>query len=502
MKKFILKICLIFSGAAGFISCSDWLNVVSSSQITADDLLSDRTGYYEALTGIYLNMGANCYGQNYTWYLQDLTCAPYDLMTSELIIAMQNHRYGSRSDIKSLVESVWQSGYNVIANINLILENIESDRNLFYSDLEYNLIRGELFGLRAYMHFDLIRMFGVADWSGENASKMAVPYVTDFYKEPVPQQSYENTEEMLLSDLENALSCLEGDPVRGEVPDNFSATVNSDGYWNSRSRHLNYYAVEALAARIYQWKKEYATAAEYAQDVIDNTIDQNDAFGNKIIEWVDVESFMNALSDDNRDWTFTTEHLFSLEISGLWDNLNSLLFNGTTDNGLSLNAEVVDNTLYPRVDASGSMAGSEDLRGPAMMLKSATGGYQCYKMYGSSSYSESLRNRMPMIKIAEMYYIVAEYCIHDGRPGDALDALDEVRRNRGIEEDFDGSEDASEELMKEYYREFINEGQLFYWLKHNDLSSSPVYSAISVTASDLTYPYPDEELSYGRVQEL
>lgn len=504
-RKKIITIYLLISGMLCMTSCEDWLNTVSSSQITADDLLSDRTGYYEALTGIYLNMGANCYGDSYTWWLQDMTCMPYVIMAADLhILAMQNHAYGSRTDIKSTVENVWQNGYNVIANINLILKEIDADKGVFYSEVEYNLVKGELLGLRAYVHFDLMRMFGVADWSGENASKMAVPYVTELYKEPVPQKSYAETEKILIDDIENALECLKDDPVRGKISDDFNATANADGYWNYRTRHMNYYAVEALAARVYQWKKEYETAAEYARDVIDNTIDKNDGYGNKIVEWTDIESFLNTLEDKNRDWTFSTEHIFSMEISGLWDKVNTKLFEslGNAEGSLRLDGAVIDNILYPRIDDTGSLAGSEDVRGPAMLLKNSSDGYRCYKLYGGSDFSEQFRNRMPMIKIAEMYYIIAEYCINDGRPSDALKALDTVRNHRGIQSTLDGSADPSEELMKEYYREFVNEGQLFYWLKHNNLTEPPYYPQINVSAASLTYPYPDEELSYGRVQEL
>ena len=55
--------------------------------------------------------------------------------------------------------------------------------------------------------------------------------------------------------------------------------------------------------------------------------------------------------------------------------------------------------------------------------------------------------------------------------------------------------------MKEYYREFMCEGQVFYYLKHTKLSTM-VWPAFYLTEDDLIYPYPQDEIDYGRVQEL
>lgn len=496
MKKILKKIFILCSCALPLVSCNDWLNVVSGSQVSADDLFETRSGYYEALTGVYINMGANCYGQNYTWFVNDLTSYPYQQSSTNLMInALQNHLYSSRSDVKTLCENMWRGGYNVIANINIILENMENHQDLFYTSLEYNLIRGELLGLRAYLHFDLMRMFGVSDWSGDNASKLTVPYVTVFDKEPVPQKSYSETEALLLADVNEALSCLQSDPVRGSKPDNFDATVNADGYWNNRTKHLNYYALKALAARIYQWKKDYDTASGYADDVISSVLDKN------VVSWLEPGSFAGYTSDDKRDWTFSCEHVFSLEVTGLWDNVSSYLFETSLSSPMRIEADFIDNILYQRQDATGSLAGSEDVRGPVVMMKSVSSGYNCYKLYGSTNYSNEYRNRMPMIRLSEMYYIMAEACIMDGNPSEALALLDEVRSHRGVQSEFPATADAPTELMKEYYREFVNEGQLFYWLKHNNVTSS-LFPSFAVTAADLVYPYPDEETSYGRVQEL
>lgn len=106
-----------------------------------------------------------------------------------------------------------------------------------------------------------------------------------------------------------------------------------------------------------------------------------------------------------------------------------------------------------------------------------------------------------MIKIPEMYYIMAEYHIAQGQNKEALALLDEVRSNRGVSTSFDEEANAEEELMKEYYREFLSEGQMFYYLKHKKLTPK-LWSDFSLSEDDLIYPYPQSEIDYGRVQEL
>ena len=108
---------------------------------------------------------------------------------------------------------------------------------------------------------------------------------------------------------------------------------------------------------------------------------------------------------------------------------------------------------------------------------------------------------MPMIKIAEMYYILAENYISLDQNTTALQMLDVVRKNRGVGNDFPVTANAENELMKEYYREFLCEGQLFYYMKHKKVEHS-LYSLFDVNYKNLIYPYPDEEINYGRKQEL
>lgn len=476
------------------VSCNDWLNVTSSSELQADKLYETRTGFHEALTGVYMTMTNSTYGQAYNWTVNNYSAYPYKINSQLEISEIQKHKY-TNTRIKSIHSTMWSDGYNIIANINIILRELENRRHVVTSDIEYKLIKGELLALRALVHFDLMRMFGVNDWSAANASKLTVPYITVYSAEVTPQRSYAETETLLLADLNTALECLkEVDPIIVEPSDAFESTLNADGYWTKRNKHMNYYAVAALAARVYQWKNELDTAAEYAQDVIDGVFDAG------LVSWIDADAMLKETSDDYRDWNFTTEHVFSLDVTGLYSVVQPILFSNQSSS-LYIEDSFV-NLLFPATDPqTGSLAGLEDLRGSAMQMKYTNLGYVHYKYYGSSNFHSDYRNRIAMTRISEMYYIVADYLISIGDNENALKQMDIVRSHRGITSEYPAEVDAAVELTKEYYREFIGEDKLFYFLKYKNVEKS-LSETFDLKASDLIYPYPDEEINYGRKQEL
>lgn len=503
MEIIMKKIFVLFLSLAALVSatsCEDWLKATSSTQIQADDLFESKDGFKDALMGVYILMGGNKnYGAFLTYSTLDIASYPYSSFYGADKMSWQQHTY-STVTVLNEVKASWLNMYKVIANINEILNFLELSESLFSDDLEYKLFLGELYGLRAYVHFDMMRLYGTASWTGENASKVTVPYVTAYTKEPTPQLSYEQTCQLLLSDINNALECLVDDPVRGTVSDSFQNTCNAEGFWNNRTSRFNYYAAKALEARYYQWMKQYPEASAAAKEVID------ELDGNHAVKWIDVEDQRIIISNDEKDWTFTPEHIFSLDITGLYVQAMSLLMpgaSGAMGDVCHINQEFIDNVLYPMVDPNtGSLAGAEDIRGTAMLMKLGASSYDCYKLYGSSSYSRAYVNRMPLIKLPELYYIMADACIAADDSEGAFEILNTVRHNRGISDDLPDTADLALELNKEYMREFVNEGQIFFRLKSTGLEKYPAEDYFKLKASDFIFPYPTEELNYGRKQEL
>jgi hypothetical protein len=148
------------------------------------------------------------------------------------------------------------------------------------------------------------------------------------------------------------------------------------------------------------------------------------------------------------------------------------------------------------------------------MLKFYGNQYRPYKYYNNSSYYAGYRNRIPMIKLSEMYLILAEVAAEKKDQDKLFQALTDVRSHRGIQDPSPINGDPNfiisnywfSGLLMEIVREFNGENVGYFaarrispkarvWV---NIDANWVNRIISLTP----YCYPTDELSYGRHQDL
>ena len=61
----------------------------------------------------------------------------------------------------SIIAGIWSTAYNSIANANSLLKHLDETDVPFHGDNKA-IIKGEALALRAMLHFDLLRCFGVS----------------------------------------------------------------------------------------------------------------------------------------------------------------------------------------------------------------------------------------------------------------------------------------------------------------------------------------------------
>ena len=506
MIKTIKKLAFLLIALAPLLSCNEWLEATSSTQVSDATLFSSRSGFQDALCGVYISMGDEAeYGSMWTWFVNDLAYGPYAQQFSPLFTAIQNHEWEGNY-ANPLIVRMWQAGYYSIANINKVLYELEVKPDVVSDRTEWNLMKGELLALRAYIHFDMMRMFGLGQLKEGDFEKYTVPYVTTYDKEPTPQRSYRETLELLEGDLNAAIELLADDPVRGNASENFLVNANADGFWDARDKRMNYFAAKALKARVLLFRNDPDAAAAAAQAVID------EATAAQAYKWVDAEAMTKATSNDEIDWTFSSEQLFCLEVTGLQSLTDLYIFNvlGSGSSSILIDKNFADVTLYN----TASIAASEDIRGPALMLKFFANQYRPYKYYNNSSYYSGYRNRVPMIKISEMYMIIAEAAAEKQDQETLFRALSEVRSHRGIQDPSPVNADPNfaspnfwfSGVMLEYIREFQGENtgyfaaRRLYQKSRGWINVDPDWATRLGTLTP--YPYPTDEISYGRHQDL
>ena len=83
-----------------------------------------------------------------------------------------------------------------------------------------------------------------------------------------------------------------------------------------------------------------------------------------------------------------------------------------------------------------------------------------------------------------------------------LDLLTVVRNQRAVIEELDATmtvEEAMEEIRKEYHKEYLLEGVMFYYYKRIGAETLPNWES-SMTDKEYVLPYPEFELQNGRIQ--
>lgn len=493
MNKNIIKILLGLTFLIVSVSCSnDWLDEQSSTQITAEEQFESVDGFKDALMGVYLGLTEpELYAKDMSWNLVDVLSQQYATFSNSASYAgVQQFKYETARS-SGQIEALWSKAYNVIANINLALEMIDKNRNVL-SDIDYAIIKGELLGLRAFVHFDIMRLFGTGNLEDRPSvlQEQTIPYVTVFSKNLTVRLSYNETLKLMEADLNLALELLNEDPIYATgKPANYYDVVNRNGFYDKREQRMNYYAVKALQARVFQWQGKQTEAAEAAEIVITNS------FANLI------NSATHPVATDK---IFYKEVLFSLDVDNFTDLVSNLLTAEGLDtnyNALYYNSNFTDDTF----ETNNINIGIADVRFNTLM-QAQTRGVVNTKLIQGGSANDSY-NQMPLIKLPEMYYIAAEaYANNIGtlQLDKAIAYLNLVRSSRGIIEDIPDTATQAEvilEIKKEYKKEFLSEGQLFFYYKRTgETQIFGLSDAITLDDDVYVLPYPDVELQFGNTQ--
>lgn len=486
MRKYILSFLLI--PVLLLTSCNNWLDIDPEDRIMEENLFNSREGFMAALNGIYIEMNSS------TLYGGRMTVSLFDVLAQYYTAAMSyEHAYSYYTDfsydqasIKSTYSSIWDKYYNLIANCNTILEHCDSKTDIL-GEKYYNIIKGEALALRALFHFEVLRIWGPV--FKENPEMVCIPYAETSKVEIRPLLAADAVYGKIKKDLLEAESYLaESDPIITEGP-LFSAGAFGEGNdMRYRTTRLNYYAVQALLARAALYCEDRALALEYAHKVVDETQRE----GEEIFPFV-------TRGYDLEDRIYKSELLFAhynLKRVSLWDNYFSNSLNDASV--LRVDDDIVD-AMYEETDYR-YIYQWKKMKSPGNDEQYYFQKYAEVKILNSDTEAvkerkDSHRFLVPMLRISEMHYIIAE-CETDQAL--ALQALNKVRNARALKEITDYSLLAVE-LEKEYQREFIGEGQLFFYYKRQAKEEIPYdngyWGVETITMSTENYvpELPDSE---------
>ena len=180
----------------GLSSCDEWLDVSPKSEIKADKLYETEAGFRDALIGIYIGMtDRSAYGENLSWGALEFLAGQYQAPNGEFG-EFQKYNYEHTSS-KALIDAIWAKQYNLIAEVNFLLESLEQNAGKL-NPTTFNIIKGEALGLRAMLHFDMLRLFGPLT---SELDKESIPYQTNSDQTVTPLLSGSEVIGLILDDL-------------------------------------------------------------------------------------------------------------------------------------------------------------------------------------------------------------------------------------------------------------------------------------------------------------
>ena len=531
IKKVTYSLLIISLFTVG--SCNSWLHVLPESERLDDDQFSTESGFQDALRGIYILLASQeLYGDYLTWRMLDMLAQQYYLPSGMSDASVFTYSYAT-ARLQNYATDIWLKQYHTIANINNILLYADQNSGVMHPVMD-SVVKGECLALRAFCHLDLMRLYGKGNLANrpELADVPSIPYSKDFSFVPPKQYTNRETFQLLFADFEQAIKYLEADPIKSldNRPEGYynavsnngnglfiNATQTANGFAARRVR-MNYYACLGLYARALMWEgspQSKAKALELAQTVTNSGSTDNTSW----YRWV----VQSSLSDGNylfNDNSFIYEHLWSLYVDQMWDYQVRLALSGSdayrnwfnaynptrSMNCVSLAASRV-NTVFESALGLAAI----DWRYTNGLKNDGDVNYFAIVKYreedpadnSTSSYhalkSEMYRKRMPLLRVSELYYIAAE-CLADSNPEEATRYLNVVRNHRNIPSSFNlqglTSEQVKEEITKEYMKEFIAEGQLFYYYKRLGFPYILGYG-LEMTDLEYVFPIPDYEIATG-----
>ncbi len=461
-------------------SCEKFLSETPRTSVSDEQLFATQEGFEQALNGVYVRMGGeSLYGDNLSMGYLSALAKNYNVSpNSHLFYSTNTFTYEN----SSFINSIWSQAYRSIATLNNMLSFIDERRHVFSSN-RYAEIKGESLAIRAFIHFDMLRLFG-ANYQNQPQA-ISIPYRKTYTLQVKPAQPANEVIAEILADLTEAETLLADDPINSEN-------------LNNRRYRLNRFAILALKARIYQYIGDKAEASRYANMVI----------ASNRFPFVE-NAAISTINPGRKDRLFTTELVFALRVAdiGTWTESGDRVYfrfrvSGELNDALSLSEanfrDFFEATINPTdfryqylIEVDPAAENTASRRYPSKY-------WQTWVSANNETSADRLDQTVPLIRISEMYYILADGA---NTITEALGYLNTVRQHRGITRlltptTINSTTLLREEITKEYRKEFYAEGQTFFWYKLQNSPTMRLYSGV-VSPEDYIFPIPAAEVEYN-----
>ncbi len=470
MKRILLYTLIVTSVV--FTSCNKWLDVKPAGQVTTPDLFSTYGGFCSALNGCYFKLKArDIYGEQLTMsYIESLAQLwRADSYGRPVDYELKQFKYDS-DNTRAAFKSIYAGLYNVIAQANMIINALDTYGDVIKDPVSRAIIEGEAYAIRAFCHFDILRLFGQLPQGG--TISVSLPYAENVSHESLPSYySYEDYVAKIESDLNKAESALKDkDPIFKYTYfylEAFEASASDDivlddDFHGYRQHKFNYWAIRALQARFYL----YIGKKEKAYTIAREIINAKGADGNPVIS-------LSGVADLNAGYiACPTESLMMLHVYDLVTYTPSLLASGSiqsTSSHLVITQAQLNQMFETQNIAANNRYRSvwgKTLTDPmGTIYPTLMKYYHQTGVYTTNYLDFNKKQVVPLLRLSEMYLIAIE-TTNDLNEANTLWNTYKLSHNLLLSGNtFNSLDGVRAEIVNEYRREFFGEGQMFYTYK-------------------------------------
>lgn len=423
-------------------SCTKWLDVKPKIEVETQKMFSSETGFKDALTGCYISLtNRSLYGEALTVSTIEYLAIHWTTQAKTVSEAIQKHDY-TNVDVIAKMDDIYARLYKTIAYTNELLAYIDTNKSSFKNEKLRLMIKGEALAIRAFCHFDILRLFGPIPRKLDVKTTNKLLYMKNVTIETIQERhTYDQYKTFIDEDLRLASDLLKvSDPIHVLE---LASIGEKEPFMANRTFRFNYYAVEGIRARFYLYTQQPEKAYKCANEII-----------------VSEKFTLAGKSDYDREcYSLASEHLLSLSVFNIDDYLipqfenPSSSLNVFQSTKLKITKDVFDNV-------------TTDYRFDKIWYDLTVGSSTVYftmRKYFQSEEGDFKTNQLiPLLRLSEIYLIAME--------AGTLAQCNELAKvyypvHFVNTKEFEDDNARNREILKEYRRNFYGEGQMFYTYK-------------------------------------
>lgn len=485
MKKFFLKIFGLVT-IVGFTACSKQLNQTPVSSTTTTNFYASANDFTQSVTGAYAQL--KNFPEQALWLGE---------MRSDNINAVSDgtrdwdgiNNFSTGIGSTTFISDAWKNNFNGIYNVNSTLQALDAKGSIVTNTALRARYYGELYFLRAFYYFQLVRAFGkvplvTTPVTVSEISQISRSEVADVYN-------------LIISDLKNALSILPASYSTADVGRATSGaanalaglvyltksgptyTVEGPGLNANQYDSASYYFDKVIASNQYTLQTSYPSIFSYTNENNSEVI-------------FDVQSKSGTNGSSFPSYLVPVAYWVSLGLSNAYGNgYGSSVFN-------------ITNNLKSSYEPNGTVQDIRDTFNINRAYKVST----FFKKYINVGSRGSSGTDWPInfivIRYADVLLMKAESILNGGSGtiSEALGYVNTIRQRAGLPQ---LTSITLAGLMEERRREFAGEGLRWNDLVREGLAVTTINSWITsdglgsqisnATNNSILYPVPTDQIA-------